>query len=103
MTLLPLKQKIQDVLSSAINFDAICFRATDTARARAGQALSTEGSRIHGGRYNLVNEFGVLYLSCDIPTCLAEVNYYLSRDTGIELADLELGVKTMVEVGVRLV
>jgi RES domain-containing protein len=103
MTVLPLKQKIQDVLLSAISFDAVCFRVTDTARASAGQSLSTEGSRIHGGRYNPVNEFGVFYLSCDLPTCLAEVNYYLSQDTGIELADLEPGIKTMVEVGVRLV
>ncbi len=72
-----LSQKIREALPLATEFEGVCFRIVNTQRAKSGEALSTEGSRIHGGRYNSKGEFGVLYLSCDEPTCLAEINYYL--------------------------
>jgi RES domain-containing protein len=98
---MPSPEQIQNAISSATSFDALCLRIVDTTRAKAGQAISTEGSRIHGGRYNPKGEFGALYLSCDEAACLAELSYYTSR-AGIELADLLPGVKTKVEISVKL-
>ncbi|MGH9833128.1 MAG: RES family NAD+ phosphorylase [Blastocatellia bacterium] len=96
-----LSQKIQEALPLATEFEGVCVRIVNTQRAKSGEALSTEGSRIHGGRYNSRDEFGVLYLSCDEPTCLAEINYYLNK-YGIDPASLSPEAKTMVDVSVKL-
>ncbi len=85
----------------AKEFEGVCVRIVNTQRAKSGEALSTEGSRIHGGRYNSKGEFGVLYLSCDEPTCLAEINYYLNK-YGMDPASLSPGAKAIVDVSVKL-
>jgi len=68
----PLSPKIRDALSLAEEFDEVCFRNLAYQYATKSQALST-GSKRTGGRYNPKDEFGALYLSLNLHTCLEEV------------------------------
>ena len=97
-----LKQKIREALFLAQPFDGTCTRITDTKWARKGQGLSSEGSRLWGGRYNPKGKFGALYLTCARETCLAEVGYSY-RKKGIPLEELSPpDLKTEIEVEVKL-
>jgi RES domain-containing protein len=100
-----LREKFREALPLTQPFHGICTRIPDTARFREGHALSSEGSRIWGGRYNPKGAFGALYLSCARDTCLAEVAYYFKR-SGNSLNDLPpekiTGLKTELTVEVQL-
>ena len=71
---LTLEQKIQNALSYAIPYKGFCFRVLSQRFATKRDVASTKGSKIKGGRYNIKNKFGVLYLSCDSHTCLEEAS-----------------------------
>jgi RES domain-containing protein len=67
-----LATRLTQSLPLATSFSGVCYRNVSPRYATQRDILSTTGSRIRGGRYNLVNTFEVLYLSCDPFTCLKE-------------------------------
>jgi RES domain-containing protein len=56
-------------------YRGVAFRNVSQRFATTLDALSTRGSRAWGGRFNVATEFGVLYLSCDLQTCLNELEH----------------------------
>jgi RES domain-containing protein len=86
-------------LPLAIPFEGVCFRNVRQKFATPQQILSAEGSFLKGGRYNFRETFAVLYLSCDIHTCLEETTQSF-RVHGLEVA--EALPRTVVGIQVRL-
>ncbi|MBV9852223.1 MAG: RES family NAD+ phosphorylase [Armatimonadetes bacterium] len=80
-----LAQKIQDAVTDAIPFAGICFRNVSQQFANRHDILSARGSAIAGGRFNFRGTFEVLYLSCDVHTCLEETTKAFQRD-GFDVA-----------------
>jgi RES domain-containing protein len=72
MDLDKLATRLKHSLPLATMFSGVCYRNVSLRYATQRDILSTVGSRVRGGRYNLVNAFEVLYLSCDPFTCLKE-------------------------------
>lgn len=75
-----LSQKLSDALPFAVPFTGVCFRNVSQRFANQRSVLSATGSRIAGGRFNFIGVFAVLYLSCDVHTCLEETTKSLSLD-----------------------
>ncbi len=67
-----LPQKMQEAARSAVPFSGICFRNVAQRFATRHSILSTDGSLLAGGRYNFRGTYPVLYLACDIHTCVEE-------------------------------
>ena len=80
-----LARRLQETTSTAVPFTGICFRNVSQQFARRQDILSATGSLIAGGRFNLAGTFEVLYLSCDIHTCLEETTRSFLRD-GFDVA-----------------
>lgn len=84
---LKLHQRMLKVLSLAGSFQGIVgFRNVGQPYANSRDALSTRGSFEYGGRYNVARDFGVLYLSCDLHTCVGELERAARRE-GVEVAE----------------
>ena len=94
-----LAQRVRKVLPLAVPFEGVCFRNVRPGFATPQQILSAEGSFRYGGRYNFRNTLTVLYLSCDIHTCLEETTRSL-RVSGLEVA--EALPRTVIGIQVRL-
>jgi len=93
---LTLDQRIHKALELAVEFDGFCFRNVSQRFANRWDILSPEGSRITGGRYNFKGSFGVLYLACDLHTCLEETtqaNKALGFDIARRLPRTIVGIK----------
>lgn len=72
-------QRVQDAISVAVPFSGICFRNVSQRFANQQEILSARGSLIGGGRFNFKGLFEVLYLFCDVHTCLEETTKSLQR------------------------
>jgi RES domain-containing protein len=72
-----LKSAIQSAFSYAINFEGTCFRNVQQRFANQENIESSKGSFDAGGRYNIKEGFEVLYLSCDIHTCIEETTHVM--------------------------
>jgi RES domain-containing protein len=78
-----LQQRMPEVLKLAAKFPiVVSFRNVRQRFANGRDIVSTEGSYRYGGRYNVARDFGILYLSCDIHTCIGEFEYYATRIKG---------------------
>lgn len=75
-----LPEKMQDALRRAAPFQGVCFRNVSQKFAHQQDILSAKGSFIRGGRFNLKGTFEVLYLSCDLRTCIEEIITSAERD-----------------------
>jgi RES domain-containing protein len=64
----------------AVKFQGIGFRNVWHQFANKKDIVSTKGSLKAGGRYNIATSFGVLYLSCDVHTCIKELEYAAEYD-----------------------
>ncbi len=84
---LSLEQRIRQLLSLAIEFEGICFRNVSQRFASEQEVLSTKGSKVTGGRFNFKGSFEVLYLSCDVHTCIEETTH-AARSSGFEVAKM---------------
>lgn len=96
---LPLEQRIRQLLSHAIEFEGICFRNVSQRFANRQDILLAKGSKITGGRFNFKGTFEVLYLSCDVHTCIEETTH-AARSSGFDVA--KMLPRTTVGVKVRL-
>lgn len=67
-----LDEKMRNALEWAAPFSGVCFRNVSQQFANAQDILSAQGSLHAGGRFNFINTFAVLYLSCDLHTCVEE-------------------------------
>ncbi len=67
-----LDEKIRNALEWEAPFSGVCFRNASQKFANAQDILSARGSLHAGGRFNFINVFEVLYLSCDLHTCIEE-------------------------------
>jgi RES domain-containing protein len=67
-----LAEKIRNALEWAAPFSGVCFRNVSQEFANVQDILSAQGSLHAGGRFNFMNVFAVLYLSCDLHTCVEE-------------------------------
>jgi RES domain-containing protein len=84
---LKLHQRMLKVLNLASSFQGLVgFRNVGQPYANSHDALSTKGSFEYGGRYNVAKDFGVLYLSCDLHTCVGELERAARRE-GVEVAE----------------
>lgn len=83
-----------------VSFDGVCVRNTKLRYANTQNALSDIGSKIWGGRYNFRGLFGVLYLSRDMDTCLAEFERFCRLAGGTLPIYLP---RAFISVNVRLV
>ena len=72
-----LSHQIKLALPFAKPFKGICYRNVGPKYYASG-ALSTEGSKRVGGRFN-PKGLGLLYLSCDLHTCIEETTKSLSQ------------------------
>lgn len=68
-----IEQKIYKAMDRAIEFEGVCFRNVSQEFANQQDIISSVGSKKYGGRFNLKGKFEVLYLSCDVHTCIEEV------------------------------
>ena len=91
--------RLRSLLPLAVPFDEICFRSVRPKYANEHGVLSPAGSLMGGGRYNRVDTFGALYLSCDPHTCLEECIRTM-ENTSYQIADLL--PRTTVGIAVRL-
>jgi len=67
---------MRKVMSSATSFRGIAwFRNVNQPYANRRNILSAKGSYLYGGRFNVARDFGVLYLSCDLHTSIAELEH----------------------------
>ncbi len=80
-----LLEKMRDAQATATGFQGVCYRNVAQKYANTRDVQSTKGSLIAGGRYNYKGAFGLLYLSCDLHTCLEETTKAAQRD-GVEVA-----------------
>lgn len=67
-----LDEQMRNALEWAAPFSGVCFRNVSQKFANAQDILSAQGSLHAGGRFNFMNIFEVLYLSCDLHTCVEE-------------------------------
>src|SRR3954468_4869210 len=81
-----LKRRMPEALKLAIKFQGVGFRNVGQHYANKLDILSTIGSYLWGGRYNIATAFGVLYLSCDLHTCLGELEY-AARYEGVNVQE----------------
>src|SRR2546425_1225179 len=81
-----LHRQMPDVLKLAIEFRGVGFRNVGQRYANKLDVLSTRGSYEWGGRFNVARDFGVLYLSCDLHTCIEELQY-AARYEGLEVEE----------------
>lgn len=81
-----LHHRMPQVLKLATKFSGTGFRNVGQVYANQKDILSTKGSYRSGGRYNVATDFAVLYLSCDLDTCLAELRYQ-ARKEGLEIEE----------------
>ena len=94
-----LAEKMRDAASLAVPFSGICFRNVAQRYATRRDILSTQGSQFSGGRYNFHATFPVLYLSCDIHTCVEETTKSFQQ-AGASVA--QALPRTIIGVEVRL-
>lgn len=97
-----LSEKIQDALQWAVPFSDVCFRNGSVKFANSRDILSAQGSFSAGRRFNFKGAFAVLYLACDLHTCLEESTKSLERD-GFEVAIILPRVAIGIEVRLSLV
>jgi RES domain-containing protein len=76
----PLVQVILSLVPAATTFHGICFRNVSQRFASRQDILSARGSLLTGGRFNFRGAFELLYLSCDVHTCLEETTKALLYD-----------------------
>jgi len=91
-----LSEKMRDALQWAVPFSGVCFRNVTMKFANTRDILSAKGSFLAGRRFNFKRTFEVLYLSCDLHTCLEETTSSLKRDgfeTAITLPRLMIGIE----------
>lgn len=91
----PLSQKLRDAIPLGVPFSAVCFRNVSQRFANRHEVLSAQGSLLGGGRFNFKGLFEVLYLSCDVHTCLEETTKSLQqagRDVARALPRTVIGV-----------
>ena len=75
-----LLEKMMELQSGAAGFQGVCYRNVAQKYANSRDISSIKGSLIAGGRYNYKETFGLLYLSCDVHTCLEETTRSMQRD-----------------------
>ncbi|MGI9107375.1 MAG: RES family NAD+ phosphorylase [Pyrinomonadaceae bacterium] len=75
-----LQRRMPHVLKLAVKFQGVGFRNVGQRFANKRDILSTKGSYSWGGRYNVARDFGALYLSCDLHTCIEELEYAARKD-----------------------
>ena len=63
---------MQEAARLAAPFSGVCFRNVAQRFATRRDVPSAQGSVLSGGRYNFRATYPVLYLSCDIHTCVEE-------------------------------
>jgi len=95
-----LQEKIQKALLWAEPFANVCYRNVSLQYANRIDIISAQGSINAGGRFNFKGAFDVLYLSCDLHTCLEETTKSLQRP-GLEIAMLLPCVVIGIEVKLR--
>ncbi len=91
-----LQRRMPHVLRLAIKFDGVGFRNVGLRFANQRDLLSTRGSYEWGGRFNVAKDFGVLYLSCDLHTCIEELNHaasYEGLDVEEKLPRMAVGIR----------
>jgi len=91
-----LPEKMRDALQWAEPFSGVCFRNVTLKFANFRDILSAKGSFLAGRRFNFKGAFEVLYLSCDLHTCLEKTTSSLQRDgfeTAITLPRLVIGIE----------
>ena len=93
-------EKIQKALLWAESFSMVCYRNVSLQYANRRDIVSAQGSINAGGRFNFKGAFDVLYLSCDLHTCLEETTKSLQRP-GFEVAMLLPCVVIGIEVKLR--
>ena len=99
MPKLSLEQRIYKALDRAIRFEGTCFRIVSQRFANRQDIISSEGSKRYGGRFNFKGMFRVLYLSCDVHTCIEEA----TRATQAAESDVAANLpRTIVGVNVKL-
>lgn len=94
-----LRQKMLKALAHACQFKGISFRNVGQRFANKQDIVSTRGSYKLGGRYNVAQGLGVLYLSCDLDTCIKELEHAARRE-GVEVE--EKMPRTVTGIKVRL-
>lgn len=94
-----LPEKMQEAARLAVPFSGVCFRNVAQRFATRRDVLSTQGSVLSGGRYNFHGTYPVLYLSCDIHTCVEETTKSFTQ-AGTSVA--QALPRTIVGVEVRL-
>lgn len=67
-----LPQKMQESALRAVPYAGVCFRNVAQRFATEQDILSAQGSVLSGGRYNFQGTYPILYLACDIHTCVEE-------------------------------
>lgn len=97
-----LSGKMRDALQWAAPFSGVCFRNVTVEFANTRDFLSAKGSFGAGRRFNYKRSFEVLYLSCDLHTCLEETTLSLQRD-GFEVAATLPRIVIGIEVSLRRV
>jgi len=73
-----LREKIERAYQNPSAYQGVCYR--NVRPKRAGNLLSSPGSLVSGGRYNFKGLFEVLYLSCDVHTCVEETTRSLTQN-----------------------
>lgn len=84
-------EEFHPLLEGARRISGIYFRAITADRASKQSVLSTQGSFNTGGRFNIRNEFGALYVSEHCETAIKE-----SINTGRRVGFSEFKPKTLV-------
>ena len=94
-----LPTRLLDALPLIRPFVGICFRNVAQQYATQRDILSAQGGQFSGGRYNFRGSYPVLYLSCDIHTCVEETSKSFQQ-AGASVA--QALPRTIVGVEVRL-
>lgn len=94
-----LPEKMQQAVRLSVPFSGVCFRNVAQRFATQRDVLSALGSQLSGGRYNFHGTFPILYLSCDIHTCVEETTKSFQQ-AGTSVA--QALPRTIVGVEVRL-
>jgi len=106
MSLIDFEKRLRDLMPSPNHrfiqkFQGTVFRNVKQRYATRGRIVSTDGSFGYiNGRYHIMGEFAVLYLSGDLHSCIEEVIYYGSfapSGVGGNLPRTFIGVKVEIE------
>lgn len=81
-----LQRRMSKALNRAVKFQGVGYRNVGQQFANRQDIVSTIGSLNWGGRYNVARNFGVLYLSCDLDTCLKELEH-AARYEGVSIEE----------------